>query len=282
LSRPFRGTCGVVMHQNNIQSGREAALEYIREARALSVELGGTDKDVKRYFFGLDRKQLAPILDTYEVEFGTLPRAYAEETMPLWRSGRRRMSGLVAGRLFSLLPRFMPLRAKYALVKSLWEAKCPRSHHALEVGPDVAAGELFQQVRRHLQRVVGAYRIPESISNRFAWLAQEDVDLQQELHNYFLRLNRDVVSRALESRVGRLIAHVRACRMPYRQITQQVRIGNHRLDLVFRPDVSGIRSRPARAIKPPSVPDEGRNAAWIIIICLVMLALFFLMAAGSG
>jgi len=101
--------------------GSEYALQHIREARNLSHELGGTDEDVKRYFFGLSSAELRPILDEYERENGKAAREYAETTIPQWRSGSRQMSGQNAARLFKLLPRFMHLNSKYDIVESLWE-----------------------------------------------------------------------------------------------------------------------------------------------------------------
>jgi hypothetical protein len=40
-------------------AGQEAALRHIEQARAFSLEIGGTDADVKRYFFSLS----GPVLD---------------------------------------------------------------------------------------------------------------------------------------------------------------------------------------------------------------------------
>src|SRR6266700_1037152 len=101
-------------------AGIEHAMRHIEEARELSRELGGTDEDVKEYFFSLRSSQLLRILDAYEGQYGKEARKYAEETIPAWRSGRRKMSGQNASRLFHLLPRFMPLERKYALIESLW------------------------------------------------------------------------------------------------------------------------------------------------------------------
>src|SRR5436305_370445 len=73
--------------------GLERALHHIREAKDLSHELGGTDEDVKRYFFDLSSEELRRILDEYEREHGKAAREYAETTIPAWRSGSRKMSG---------------------------------------------------------------------------------------------------------------------------------------------------------------------------------------------
>jgi hypothetical protein len=98
-------------------AGMERAMQHIREAQELSRELGGTDADVKAYFFRLPLSELRPILDAYERQYGKEARQYAEEAIPEWRSGRRKMSGQNASRLFHLLPRFMPLEQKYALTQ---------------------------------------------------------------------------------------------------------------------------------------------------------------------
>jgi hypothetical protein len=113
----------------------------------------------------------------------------AKLALPAWRTGRRKMSGLVASRLFSLLPGHMPIARKFDLVKSLWEAKCPYSHKTFYIGPDADMQQVIASVRQHLTSVVQSYAIPDSIVVRFQWLARDDVRLQQQLHNYFLQLN---------------------------------------------------------------------------------------------
>src|SRR5690554_3074455 len=94
--------------RNNRRPSRsyEHARKHIEEAKILSEELGGSDKDVKDFFFGLKGNQLDAVLDSYEKNFGLKAREYAELALPQWKSGSKKMSGLVASRLFSLLPGF--------------------------------------------------------------------------------------------------------------------------------------------------------------------------------
>ena len=47
-------------------------------------------------------------------------REYAANTIPKWRTGRVQMGGMIAERLFNLLPPRMPLAVKYKLVEGLW------------------------------------------------------------------------------------------------------------------------------------------------------------------
>jgi hypothetical protein len=130
--------------------GREARIEHamrhIREAAELSRELGGTDRDVKEYFFGLPQSQLLQILNAYEGKYGKEARRYAQKAIPSWRSGQCKMSGLNASRLFSLLPRFMPLERKYALIESLWIKFAPRSEYSVSFGRNASAEAIKEMV----------------------------------------------------------------------------------------------------------------------------------------
>jgi len=55
--------------------GREIARQHIIEAEQLSRELGGTDVDVKAYFFSLPSRDLQIVLDLYESQYGSQARA---------------------------------------------------------------------------------------------------------------------------------------------------------------------------------------------------------------
>ncbi len=251
--------------------GYERAKQHIEAARKLTAELGGADNDVKDYFFSLNAIQLKAVLAAYEKAFGTRPREYAEATIPKWRSGRVSMSGLVAERLFSLLPGMMPIEKKYDLVKSLWENKCPASNKTVYIGPDTPVEEISDYVRRHLHKVVNDYQVPETIVGRFKWLANADVDLQQKLYNYFLQLNREVVTQATNDRVPRLLEQVKNGQAVRSHITQQLRVGNHCLELVLHPDASGISE---------SAPRRLRQGSGCLSVVLLVAALWWLATYG--
>lgn len=93
--------------RNSGNRGLEAAKKHIEEAEQLSEELGGTDKDVKQWFFNLSAQEREEIFIRYTHVNGADAGSYARATFHDWRTGKRQMSGLVAGRLFSLLPPIM-------------------------------------------------------------------------------------------------------------------------------------------------------------------------------
>jgi hypothetical protein len=253
----------------------EQALQHIEEGRRLSIELGGTDTDVKNYFFNLSKRDRDLVFQEYGERFGDKPKSYAEEAFPEWKSGRRQMSGLVAGRLFKLLPEFMPLEAKLKLVKSLWEQKCPHSKMTYYVGPDVIEGSVRDKVTTYWKTTVTNYEIPDSIRNRFTWLAEGDARIQEDLCNYFLTLNRDFAADALGVQLPAFLKQVFHEESPVTQITRELRLGNHLLKIVFDPRAEGISET------KPYVPYTGgeTDVNWGCVIAAGIALLIFLLNA---
>lgn len=166
-------------------SGPERARRHIEEAEAFTREMGGMDQDVKRYFFDLPPHELDGILTEYGRKFGSVPESYARETFGAWKAGKRRMSGLVAKRLFSLLPPRMPPQKKLDLADNIWRHFGPSSSHAFSVGPSASIDAIADAVARKLDATVTIYNIPENVKNRFAWLAGGDVRAEETLLNHF-------------------------------------------------------------------------------------------------
>jgi len=254
--------------------GAERALQHIREGEEFSRELGGTDKDVKEYFFSLSPQQLNPILKEYGRLHGSSARSYAAATIPKWKSGQTKMSGQVASRLFRLLPQYMPVERKYALVKSLWEHCCPSSTKDLFVGPDARSGEVANVVRQHFLEKVKDYKISDSIVRRFDWLAADDIGLRQQLYSYFLQLEKDVLTAGLENRLPILLNQLNETRCGTKRIEQQIKIGKHELRLHFAPSYSGISDS-------APVPKDFWDSFGCVFVVAVIGA-FFLFAKGCG
>jgi len=221
--------------------GLERALEHIREAEELSRELGGTDKDVKKYFFSLQPDKLRKIFEEYGRKYGRIKQEYAEETFHSWKTGRVKMSGLVAGRLFNLLPPRMPLKDKYVLVEHLWKEYCPKSDKVLLVGADTNDEGIIDTIQSHLMNAVVNYEIPEPLQRRFNWLAAGDVDVKQQLLNYLLQKEKELILHAVKHRIPVLLNHLREHGSVTQKMHQQIEIGKHKLELQFSPKKSGIR-----------------------------------------
>ena len=179
-------------YQRSSYTGADFARRHLDEAAAFSREIGGNDKDVKAYFFSLPANELNVILRNYGVKFGAQAEDYARKTFHAWRTGERGMSGLVASRLFSFLPHHMPLSKKYELAENIWVHFGPSSRHYYTIGTSANVNALASIIAVKLDSIVTAYNIPENIKNRFKWLADGDISVEEQLWNYFRNLQKSL------------------------------------------------------------------------------------------
>jgi hypothetical protein len=63
------------------------------------------------------------------------------------------MGGLVAGRLFNLLPPVMLLQAKYEPITNLWNHIGPSSKKNLRIGLDVQVPQVLDVLHQHIDEV---------------------------------------------------------------------------------------------------------------------------------
>jgi hypothetical protein len=213
----------------------------VEEARRLSQELGGTDEDVKQYFFALPRAQLNRILNLYEAHYGTQKRQYAQQTIDSWRTGERRMSGVVASRLYNLLPPLMPLEAKYRLITNLWHHVGPSSKKTLRVGLDANMEDVLGMVKQHMDEVVVRYKIPDNLERRFNWLSAGDAHVKQDLLNYLREMEKSLVVEGARAQLPVLLAHLQSEQgKQTHRLAQILQIGKHELELAVDKKVSGV------------------------------------------
>jgi hypothetical protein len=218
-----------------LSEGQRAALEHIQQGQRLSAELGGLDKDVKIFLFSRSGNEVARLLDAYEAQFGAKAREYAEDTIPAWRCGTTQMSGLVAERLFRLLPRFMNLSDKLNLAKRLWEHTSPSSNKTFVVPPDVAPESLRDTLTQHLEQVVVPHAWPRQMEARFEWLAAEDVQAKQRLMNVLREEEARVLATAIADHVTPLINHLQASQEhAVVRASHAFAVGKHRVLIEFR------------------------------------------------
>lgn len=263
-SRSRRTYSGSAYHGYQRSIGHERALEHIREAEELSKELGGTDRDVKAYFFSLPPAKLRNILDQYEREYGHSKREYAEIALPQWRSGRKKMSGLVAGRLYSMLPPRMPIDTKYSLVENLWEVYSPKSHKVLTVGPDAQTEDVVEAMQSHVMNTVKHYTIPEPLERRFNWLSMGDVQVKQKLLNYLLDLEKQRAVVGARQQVPVMLRHLREHGSITHRLAHTIEIGKHKFELQYVSAATGIRiSDPRPYSSSMSRPSTERSYAWV-------------------
>lgn len=260
-------------------SGRERAMQHIEEAKQLSELLGGTDVDVKEYFFNLTDSELESVLDEYEERYGTVKREYAEEALPSWRLGRRKMSGMVAERLFNLLPPRMPLPTKYEMVQTLWKKYSPTSNEAFVVGPNCKPADVVNAIEQQLLDNITQYKIPPAMENRFIWLSSGDVMKHQQLLNHALEAERKIITDDARTRTQIILGHFNHQTQWTERIYQEYTIGSHKVELFFDPAASGIqKGRPAPQSQARAKASEGTGCLLVISAIIAVSILLCLSA----
>jgi hypothetical protein len=262
--------------------GREIARQHILEAEQLSRELGGTDVDVKTYFFSLPSRDLQIVLDLYESHYGSQARAYANETMGDWRSGRRRMSGQTATRLFRLLPPVMPLQKKYELITNLWDHCGPSSKKILRVGLDANFDEILSNVRQHIEGVVVHYRIPDDLEKRFEWLSAGDARIKQDLLGHLRQREKSLVIEGARLQLPVMLSHLQGEQgQNTHRLAQVLKVGRHELEVNLEKDFSGVAlidpptSAPSSYV-PASVSASTGDYRWVWWVIGIAIFLFFM------
>ena len=247
------------------------ARQHIEEAAEFTREMGGVDEDVKKYFFDLPPQELRRTLLEYRRAHGDSAADYALQTFNSWRTGARRMSGLVAKRLFALLPKRMPLSDKYALVESLWRLKGPRSSKDFTIGNEVTVEEIQAHVKAHFNNVVQPHQIPGELIGRFSWLSDGDVGLQQQLYNHFTSLEQPILIEGLAQRLPLFLEQIR--HSVGASVVQNLRIGNHEVNLHFQPKPGKIT-----AGNPQSYLSGAGGDKWLPdgYGCIIWLAIAFI------
>ena len=267
-------------------SGYERARKHIAEAEALSDELGGNDKDVKEFFFSLNGAELAKILAVYEQEYGKSPREYAESALPQWKSGRKKMSGLVASRLFSLLPKYMSITDKLSLAESLWKHIGPRSTRYIYIGKQATAEDVRSLVKSELDQLATSWTIPDQMKKRFDWLAGGDVGVEQRLLAHIVELERNQSRQSATNLVTEFMQRYESQRSNSLALFRHIiSVGNQKLQIEFsdRPE-SNCRETPMpqRTLvthEPPRTTSSETN--WLGIGFFVFVGFVVLKAIFS-
>lgn len=258
--------------------GRERAKQHIEAAKRLSLELGGTDKDVKAYFFALPIDELRTVLDEYEHRYGISKRTYAESTIKKWKSGRVKMGGETAERLYSLLPPKMPLAEKYKLTESLWRHVGPSSRRTLRVGLDASIDDIVAAAADHIDEVVTSYQIPADLEARFQWLAADDVGVKQQLLNHLHALEKDEVAKSVRLQIPVLLDHLKSSggHLTHR-LAQIAKIGKHELEILLDRNAVGVRLEEAPRQQIHAHLQSGgsnRHLLWMIVLAVVLFVLW--------
>jgi hypothetical protein len=253
-------------------AGRRRAVSHIEAARRFSVTTGGADEDVKQWLFSLPPLALDPVLALYGRQYGAEARVYARSTIDKWRSGDVQMSGMVAERLFELLPIYMPIETKFKLVENLWKKLGPHSNATFVMRKTSDLERVIGEVEAHMDKVVIDFRIPEALERRFNWLARSDVDVKQRLLNHLQDLEKSVVAETLDRALAVLARNIDASGK-LASATHTVSVNRHSFTV-------RVGDRPAAAPKLGGMPAKISGGLGFGLVPILLVLIAFLVWLG--
>ena len=255
-------------------AGQEAARRHIEEARQFEKEMGGTVSDVKQYFFGLKDAELNAVFAAYNRQYGASKEAYARQAFSRWKSGSRQMGGLVAKRLFALLPPRMPIAMKLELAGNVWRHFGTSSTHRFTVGPNADQTLVMDRIHETLTTEVQAYNIPENVKNRFDWLAAGDVSVKGHLLNYFRQMDRNIAANSLREQLPVLQAQMRDHSGHTGSVYTRIQIHKHAVEVWIDPrlDAQFREGQP----EPKRPASSASGVIWFLIVVAVIVAIIYL------
>lgn len=258
--------------------GSEYARRHIEEAHEFSREIGGTDKDVKEYFFSLRSSQLESLLDEYGRKYGSSAKSYARLTYSKWKNGYTQMSGLVAKRLFSLLPPRMPLAKKYELAENVWNHFGPQSNHSFTIGVNTDVERVAEIVSSKLDQAVTEYNIPENIKNRFNWLSAGDLDLKEKLLNHFRQMQKRLAVEKARAEIPILQKQIRDHPDITGHVKSVLQINKHQVGIWIdkKLDAEIFEREPKRLFKGGGSGSDFNYGCLIWIAIIITVYLFFM------
>ena len=142
------------------------------------------------------------------------------------------MSGMVAKRLFGLLPQFMPISDKLDLVSSLWEHTQPTSNKTIIVTKENNVEEVHELVRNHFNEVLAPHNIPENFTNRFHWLAGEDSIVKQQLENHFVEMKKKLQDYSSKPIIESFLEKLHSQEVIFTG-SHDIKVGGHKLTIQF-------------------------------------------------
>ena len=255
--------------RGNYQSSQ--AIRHIEEAKELTKQLGGIDQDVKVWFFNLTGSTFNNIMQEYKELYGTKAYDYAVYTLPRWKSGQRQMSGMVAERLFNLIPKHMQLADKYKLVDSLWKFTTVSNKVLIRTNKETEINEIVVLLQKEVNRLDTNWEIPENLSNRFVWLAGDDSITYQKLLSYIVDQERKLITTMLPHQITELLnRYQNEWSDTSNYFSHTVDIGKHSVEVRITEDASELTVGKWYAHVNRYTPVNGSGCLGVFALMLII------------
>jgi hypothetical protein len=151
---------------------------------------------------------------------------------------------------------------------------------------------------QHIGSVVSEYKIPDSLSRTFDWLASEDVEVKQQLLNHIRKTERDLVIEAGRLQVEVMFRHRFGENSDaIKSFTHTLTAGKHNLTLVADLNASGysIENRRVNAVVETVIPtrrpvhrysglpkSKKSDNGWIVVVVGIVIFLIVIALSNSA
>lgn len=160
--------------------GRNWGAYHVSQRRQLTYMFAGIDKDIQKIFFSLSGQSLNTLFKRYGELHGKNAENYARKTFPNWKSGKTNLSGQTAERLLNLIPPYLPQSGKYELIKKLRNRYLQKKTRHISTTHEKWQSEVAPAVDE-LIKVSRDFKLPDSLMQRAAWLANGDVEAANKI-----------------------------------------------------------------------------------------------------
>lgn len=145
-----------------------------------SAAISGIDEDVERIFLNLCDDDLVRVLRRYGERHGSAALGYAKRTYYKWKTGKQRVSGMIAERLLQLVPPALNTASRFELVKKLRIAHMRKEYRSLTCSGSNWREYVLPMVE-NLVATSRRFELPGHVLDRVTWLADGDTAIVQQL-----------------------------------------------------------------------------------------------------
>ncbi|MEK6674889.1 MAG: hypothetical protein AABZ47_04445 [Planctomycetota bacterium] len=131
--------------------------------------------EIESAFLHLESYELEALFMDYGCEYGKNAETYARRTYENWKSGRTKVSGVTAERLLELLPRNLPAKERYDLVKKLRAKYIHKHSEYITISPENWRDTVNEAVSKVLMKS-REFQLPGELFERATWLSNGDVE----------------------------------------------------------------------------------------------------------
>jgi hypothetical protein len=165
--------------------GHEAAIQHVQDYRDLERKLGPIVQDVKEAFLNLGNSDFNRLLAKYGDLHGQKAKDYAQRTYTQWRSGKVKISGMVAERLLKLLPPYLKFEHRYTMVEKLCNHHAKKVYRSVKINlkkPEAGLDELNRSIKEVLEVSAESKKyLPEHVLNTINWLNDDDMVISRQM-----------------------------------------------------------------------------------------------------